>query len=187
MPAYRTRARRLAVTGLSTTAGASDQNAINATRKPAILKRCRRGELAVDDEAQHHGQHTLRQGRADCHSKEEDNRKNQNAHALFIGGAASKTSPADGDFPEEARRFSGGNPRPDTLPGLDEHSGADQPVDDARSGFRRHLQRILESVDRDERCPSVDDFFENRSDDLGTTGCVAAIQFHKASLPERGW
>ena len=76
------------MTGLSTTAGASDQNVINATRKPAILKDARRGELAVDDEAQHHGQHTLRQGRADCHSQEEDNRKNQNAHALFIGGAA---------------------------------------------------------------------------------------------------
>ena len=33
----------------------------------------------------------------------------------------------------------------------------------------------------------MDDLFENGSDDLGTTGCVAAIQFHKASLPERGW
>jgi hypothetical protein len=33
----------------------------------------------------------------------------------------------------------------------------------------------------------VDDLFENGSDDLGTTGCVAAIQFHKASLPESGW
>jgi len=31
----------------------------------------------------------------------------------------------------------------------------------------------------------MNDFLEDSSDDLGTTGCVATVQIHKASLPSR--
>jgi len=80
-----------------------------------------------------------------------------------------------------------GDAGPDTLAGLDEHAGADQPVDDPGRSFGRDLKGIAKAVYRDKRGAAVDDFFQNGSNDFGTTRRVATVCFHKASLRSRGW
>jgi hypothetical protein len=73
------------------------------------------------------------------------------------------------------------------LPGLDQDTRAHQTFDDARGSLGRHLQGVTNSVDRDEGHASVDDLFENGPDHFGTTGGVATVQVHNASLRARVW
>ena len=85
------------------------------------------------------------------------------------------------------KKRSGRDPGPDALAGRNEDPGADQSLDDARGGFGRDLQGVAKSVDRDKRRAAVDDLLENGPDDFGTTGSVATVQLHNASLRSGVW
>jgi hypothetical protein len=93
------------------------------------------------------------------------------------------------DFPEPVmgQECSGSDAGPHALTCLGQQSGTHQTFDDACRRFRGNLQGDTKSVDGDKGRASVDDFFENGSDDFGTAGRVTSIYIHKASLRSRVW
>jgi hypothetical protein len=73
-------------------------------------------------------------------------------------------------------KFLRGNLRPDAAPHFFEHSGAHETLDDAEGGLWGDVQGIPKALDRDDRRGSVDDFFQNGPDDLGTTIRITTVR-----------
>jgi hypothetical protein len=137
----------------------------------------------VDDQ----GENPLGDRCTERDSEEEDSCKNENAHAVSIGGTARKSSPDDRGPSKRVKKRSGRDASPDAVPGRDQDARADQSFDDACGGFGRDLQGVAKSVDRDKRRAAVDDLLENGPDDFGTTGGVATIQLQNASSRPGVW
>jgi len=143
--------------------------------------------LSLDEKPKDQDKNPLGQCRTERHREEESCNQNQNAHVVFIGAAAPKTSAIREDFPEGRRADAlRRDACPDALTGFDQNTGTDQAFDDATGRFGRDLKGVLQSLDRDEGRAAMDNFFENGPDDLGSPSGIATVQLHNASLDSWG-
>ena len=143
--------------------------------------------MSLDEKPKDQDKNPLGQCRTERHREEESCNQNQNAHAVFIGAGARKTSAIGEDFPE--RRAADALRRdacPDALTGLHQDTGTHQAFDDTRGRFGGDLKGVFQSLDRDEGRAAMDNFFENGPDDLGSPSGIATVQLHNASLHSWG-
>ena len=147
-------------------AGASDQKAINATRKPAILNDANVGNCPSMRNRRTRVSTTFASAapRATVRRKTVTSTRTL---TLYLS-AATRERPVP-------RRALGGDPRPEAFAGFDPGAGAYQTFDDASGRFRGNLQGIAQPRDGDEGGAAVDDFFENCPDDLSPASGITTV------------
>ena len=151
-------------------AGASDQKAINATRKPAILNDANVGNCP----SMRNRRTRVSTPFASAAPSATVRRKTVTSTrtlTLYLSAATRERPVRREDFPTAL----GGDSRPDAFAGFDQDAGAHQTFDDASGRFRGNLQGIAQPRDGDEGGAAVDDFFENCPDDLSPASGITTV------------